>query len=647
MAAIRITKWSGLVPRVDPKNLGSESGTTQFNTQVAVDCDLTSGPLVPIKVPLPVYTLPDVNQKTIYKYKGDWLSWPTDVDVAHGPIANDQYDRIYFTGDGVPKVRGWDADSSGVPKSTRVIMPLGVPRPVNAPKVAVQSKSKTSWTRKWYYFYEGPDGTQYDNGVLNEGTTIVQTTPAVLYTVPSIPAAVTAPPGSKFIVYCDGFAGTGSALGRVYPNISMEVGNSDLDVSGAKVSEVQINGATSATITFSYDTSTASQYTKNRAYVYTFVSKWAEESAPSDPSADIAVMPTQDCVVSGMDTSVVDRTNIVKKRIYRTVTGNNQTNYQLVDEIDLTTASYTDSLMDEETNDVLITQDFDPPPSDLKGLISIPGGFLAGFSGNAVYFCQINYPHAWPSGYQYVFKHDIVGLGVVGNTLVITTTGPLETLTGVDPASMTQAALADPQSCKSKRGIVSMSGQVIWPSPDGLMSSNGGSPYKVTDGFYTREQWNALDPGSMIINVYDNNIFIVSSVQTTLIAFDPTGLTITTTSQSAKGLYSDPETDTLYLIQGNQIVQWRAGAKNLTAQARSREIPFMVPWAPVVARVIADAYPVSLTFFANNAPVLTLDMDDDVARKLPVLRKEKYWSFEVISDSKVNELLIAESMAQP
>ncbi|WP_246670734.1 hypothetical protein [Aminobacter sp. MDW-2] len=56
--------------------------------------------------------------KTIYKHLGAWLKWNTEVHAAPGPVATD---RLYYTGDGKPKMRVGGA-----------VYDLAVPRPAVA-----------------------------------------------------------------------------------------------------------------------------------------------------------------------------------------------------------------------------------------------------------------------------------------------------------------------------------------------------------------------------------------------------------------------------------------------------------------------------------------------------------------------------------
>ena len=75
-------------------------------SQKATNCIVRNGNLTPLKGNVNVSPAPTIanNAKTIFLYQGThWFSWPLDVDVVDSPIAEDEYDRAYYTGDGVPK----------------------------------------------------------------------------------------------------------------------------------------------------------------------------------------------------------------------------------------------------------------------------------------------------------------------------------------------------------------------------------------------------------------------------------------------------------------------------------------------------------------------------------------------------------------
>ena len=99
MTSIRLIGFSGEIPKIQPRILPESASQYAFN------CRLEDGALVPIKKPLLITSLASLSLptiKTIYLYGDTWLEWQTVVNAVPGAVAND---RLYYTGDGTPKMR--------------------------------------------------------------------------------------------------------------------------------------------------------------------------------------------------------------------------------------------------------------------------------------------------------------------------------------------------------------------------------------------------------------------------------------------------------------------------------------------------------------------------------------------------------------
>ena len=97
MAAIKLIQYSGEIPRLLPRLLPDTA--SQFAENVRLD----DGGLTPIRKARLVHTVVGLDPiETIYKHGSEWMAWSTPVNAAPGPVAED---RLYFTGDGVPKMR--------------------------------------------------------------------------------------------------------------------------------------------------------------------------------------------------------------------------------------------------------------------------------------------------------------------------------------------------------------------------------------------------------------------------------------------------------------------------------------------------------------------------------------------------------------
>ena len=247
--------------------------------------------------------------------------------------------------------------------------------------------------------------------------------------------------------------------------------------------------------------------TETRAYVYTNISTFGtvkEESAPSAPATVTVTNSGATVAVSGFSAAPTTGYNITHRRIYRTITGASTVTYSFVAEIPVSTTSYTDSLSVTQLGSALQSLYWTPPPDNLTGLAAMPNGILAGFLGNQVWFSEPYHPHAWPSNYMLTVDYPIVGLGVYETTLVVLTTRFPYLISGVSPASMSQQKLPIPQPCVSKRSITSDQYGVLYASPNGLVSLSATSQDVITVPLYTRDEWQVLNPATMVGTIYNN-----------------------------------------------------------------------------------------------------------------------------------------------
>jgi hypothetical protein len=98
MPAIKITGFSGEQPRIIPRLLPAAAAQSAFNVR------LDDGGLSPYYEPSSVSSLsaPTGSYLTLYRHGDTWLGFEDQVNLAQGPVAQD---RLYYTGDGAPKMR--------------------------------------------------------------------------------------------------------------------------------------------------------------------------------------------------------------------------------------------------------------------------------------------------------------------------------------------------------------------------------------------------------------------------------------------------------------------------------------------------------------------------------------------------------------
>lgn len=252
-----------------------------------------------------------------------------------------------------------------------------------------------------------------------------------------------------------------------------------------------------------------SPVTTATSYVYTFVNDLGEESAPSFASATV-LRPDGVAITvttpTGAPTGTDPDYGITTKRIYRAASGASGTVFLFVAEIPLAQADYVDSIPDTELGEALESEDWDLPPDDLRGILALPNGVMVGFRRNQLCLSAQNRPHAWPVRNRLNTDTDIVGIGNIDTTVVIGTESFPYVASGNDPAAYSMAKFEVPQACVSKRSIAYLTGiGVVFASPDGLIAVSGvGQVRNLTETIFTREQWQALEPESIIGIAHDD-----------------------------------------------------------------------------------------------------------------------------------------------
>lgn len=553
MASIKLSTFSGVLPQVSPRLLPNENAT------VAENVVFNRGRLAPLKAPLNAtdhnnvsFTVP-TGTKTIYRHRdrqgnGYWLAWSQIVHAVPSPIAEDPWDRLYWTGQTYPRMAvgtevAVTSSPSYQPSTSRK---LGVPAPTTQPTVALTT-----------------DGTGED-------------TP------------------------------------------------------------------------------------QTRAYVFTYVSGLGEESGPSPASAILTAKQGATVTLTFLGTipSYVYNTGGAPayRYIYRT---NVNGEYQYVGRANAASTTYVDTVLDENLGELIGTELWEPPADEiaadhadgpLLGLTAMPNGILAGYAGRSVFFSEQYLPHAWPKAYSLTTKSRVVGLASISIGLMVITQGKPVLMTGSSPASMTATEIDSDQACVSGRSIVDMGEVAIYASPDGLVAAGERGVNLITEGVFTREQWQALKPENMHACKYEGQyvfFYDTGSTQGGYI-FDTRGEVpqISTLNFYATGSYNDPIEDALYLIMVEsgvtRVKKFDAGSA-LTYTWQSKEVRIEDPINPGCALIDAEAYPVTFTLYADGIQKHTQAVTNGEMFRLPAGYRAKEFQFKVTGATEINQIIVAEN----
>lgn len=313
---------------------------------------------------------------------------------------------------------------------------------------------------------------------------------------------------------------------------------------------------------------------------------------------------------------------------------------------DLVASGLTDRFKDNELADIILTEDWDEPPSDMEGLMEFGNSVLVGFSKNEVHLTEPLYPYAWP--YSYSFPDDVVGIGRVGQSIIVLTEGVPYALTGYDPAAMSQVPLPFAKAAKSYKGIISTENGVIYSAKDGLYMINLNGNTLLTGNLYRKEQWEELDLENLISVFYNDTYFGFFYNTGTGIMVDirtpkPTVIDINLPNQTILNYHIDGET--LYILAVDattynySVYEWAASSTSLTLIWRSRLFQGLVPMNYAVGRVMeATGNDGSITFklYVDGVLKHTESISDDDVFRLPAGHFGDEFAIELEGTSSVD-----------
>jgi hypothetical protein len=346
--------------------------------------------------------------------------------------------------------------------------------------------------------------------------------------------------------------------------------------------------------------------TETRSYTFTFVNDVGHEGAQAPVSVDLICKTDATVMIGNIQAPPSGAYFINRVRIYRTQSGTSgDTEFFLAREIPAGQPTTSD---DGRLNpDVLTTSLYLMPPEDLHYLTAMWNGMLAGISGNAVRVCVSNKYYAWPMAYE-VLPTDAkpVALAKFGEaSLLILTTGKPLLVTGSTPDALDAAPLGINEACIAPQSVVSFGHGVMWACPDGLAYyGNGRAPGIITNGLMTKDDWANINPRSIIASNYEGAYMGSYLAGETRVGFfidplNPTGIYFT--DIPAEAVYFDEFQDQLFIMHQGNIKRWDTGDK-LLATFGSKTYRTPVPTSFACAKVIADSYPVSVTFYCDNVP---------------------------------------------
>ena len=370
MAAIKITSFLGTAPKISPELLPNAAA------QIANNCKLYSGDLIPYPQPVVVdNTARTGTIKTLFVLRDPvtnakkWLSWLTDVDIAVASKTNQDEQRFYYSGDGVPKVSNYELATAGAAPYPVTYYDLGLPLPTTVLTTSVATfttKTTASFFRDAGNVATITTSTAHGlasgrfismtaftflSGTYNQaGTTTINVT---------ITAHGLSNGASISLDFLSGTAIDGTyTVSNVATNTfdvtavssATTSGNVNFSLTSFNATNVECTVTSSTTftyfspgfqigssgtpITFTSAKVDLGGLTQARSYVYTWYTPWEEESIASKPSADLFIKEGQIVTVTNLPTAKPTGNNFVRGiKLYRTLATASGTDYFLLKEL--------------------------------------------------------------------------------------------------------------------------------------------------------------------------------------------------------------------------------------------------------------------------------------------------------------------------
>ena len=424
-----------------------------------------------------------------------------------------------------------------------------------------------------------------------------------------------------------------------------------------------------------------------RSYLLTFVDDFGAESSPSNPTAVVAGAPDGTWAIGGIPTT--PPTGVVGKdyppvqgmKLYRTVTGQSTgAQFYLVTTWDFTTnpppgtGIYDDVSLDINVaqNLPLITASWASPPDDLDGITAMPGGMLVGFTGDTIHFCEPNYPHTWPAGYDSSVHYPVVDLAVWQQSLLVLTQGFPSAGSGNAPSNFVFNQIQVPEPCIARGSIITDLLGVYYASQNGLMMLTYFGVSNQTEKLMDKNIWlnEYLAPSLISCRHRQQYLAINGSGGGFLIDYTDQRLGVVhlSTFLGADCIWNDEYTGDAYIISGKKVYLWDDPAGDpMVWRWRSKDFYLPQPANFGAAQVsadntIADALPplsmpldtgdpllvlppgVNAVFnaYLHNKLVHTENLSEPRSIfRLPSGFKGFDWSFEVISRVKIFSIEVA------
>ena len=190
---------------------------------------------------------------------------------------------------------------------------------------------------------------------------------------------------------------------------------------------------------------------------------------------------------------------------------------------------------------------FEPPPSNLAGLVLAESGVFAGYVGNEIYLSYPFSPDLWSDDYKFKIPWNVKSITPFYSEFVVTTDGHPVRLIGQTPGKMSVVEMPDNESNLNGRSTFKLGRMIGWASPEGVAMFNGSEVKVVTRGNLSRTEWRAI--------IADTSTLVGTGTEEVYILFHSNGALVLDMrpESAAMTTYTITATSAVYDITQNLI----------------------------------------------------------------------------------------------
>lgn len=320
-----------------------------------------------------------------------------------------------------------------------------------------------------------------------------------------------------------------------------------------------------------------------RAYVYTYVNKWGEESAPSPASAIVRVADGSTVSVANIQFPD-DGYGIVAANVYRATSGFREakgkeqekvTEYLYVGTVTFPSTSLTDNVLMKNLGQPLETDHVRMPPEGLTNIVSIDNVVrLAATRKNRVYLSENFQTFNWPVKYELTLDSTIIHMVQNNGKLFVSTdTKPyVIDVTNCDDTKCTPVIDLDfplPDiSCDYQGSAIATPFGMFYSSPLGVVLISADAKWTlVTKKWFSREDWAKVAPETARFGFYEGFLFIVTDKVSFVLDIDGEpygdikGTELVTISDKPVAMETSTTGQLMLLSKNGDVYAWNASEK--------------------------------------------------------------------------------------